>query len=88
MDIPLGLFVCITGVSGSGKSTLLDEIIYKGLAHKLHRARAHPGDFQEMLGIEHLDKVIKLTSPLSGALPGQTLLPIQGLLMGSGNFFL
>ena len=79
VDIPLGLFVCITGVSGSGKSTLLDEIIYKGLAQKLHRAQLTLGDFQEMHGIEHLDKVIKIDQSPIGRTPSRTLLPIQGL---------
>ncbi|HIE08856.1 MAG TPA: excinuclease ABC subunit A, partial [Armatimonadetes bacterium] len=56
--IPLGLFVCVTGVSGSGKSTLVYEILYKRLAHKLHGLRTNWGEHDEILGVEHIDKVI------------------------------
>ncbi|MDR2709235.1 MAG: excinuclease ABC subunit UvrA, partial [Elusimicrobiota bacterium] len=57
VSIPLGLFVCITGVSGSGKSTLVYEIIYKALAQKFYRSKDAPGKFKQMLGLENLDKV-------------------------------
>lgn len=87
VDIPLGLFVCITGVSGSGKSTLLDEIIYKGLAQKLHRARAHPGDFQEMHGIEHLDKVIKIDQSPIGRTPRSNPATYTGAFDGIRELF-
>ena len=87
VDIPLGLFVCITGVSGSGKSTLLDEIIYKGLAQKLHRARAHPGDFQEMRGIEHLDKVIKIDQSPIGRTPRSNPATYTGAFDGIRELF-
>lgn len=87
VDIPLGLFVCITGVSGSGKSTLLDEIIYKGLAQKLHRAKAHPGAFQEIRGIEHLDKVIKIDQSPIGRTPRSNPATYTGAFDGIRELF-
>jgi len=68
-EIPLGTFTCVTGVSGSGKSSLVNEIIYKELAGKLNRARIKPGDFQEMQGIENLDKVIDIDQSPIGRTP-------------------
>ncbi|MDR0977893.1 MAG: excinuclease ABC subunit UvrA [Endomicrobium sp.] len=56
--IPLGLFVCVTGVSGSGKSTLVHEIIYKNIAKKLYGAKEPPGKFKSMEGLENIDKVV------------------------------
>lgn len=87
VDIPLGLFVCITGVSGSGKSTLLDEIIYKELANKLHRAHAHPGEFREMLGIEHLDKAIKIDQSPIGRTPRSNPATYTGAFDGIRELF-
>ena len=69
VDIPLGVFCCVTGVSGSGKSSLVNEIVYKNLAKKLNRARTIPGKFNEMLGIEQLDKVINIDQSPIGRTP-------------------
>lgn len=69
VEIPLGKFVSITGVSGSGKSTLINEILYKSLAHKLHRAKAKPGEHLDIEGIEHLDKVIDVNQSPIGRTP-------------------
>ena len=69
VDIPLGVFCCVTGVSGSGKSSLVNEIVYKNLAKKLNRARTIPGKFDEMLGIEQLDKVIDIDQSPIGRTP-------------------
>ena len=60
VKIPLGEFVCVTGVSGSGKSSLINEILYKKLAAELNRAHTHPGKHKEIRGLEHLDKVIQI----------------------------
>ncbi len=69
VDIPLGTFTCVTGVSGSGKSSLVNEIIYKNLAGKLNRAKIRPGEFKDMLGLEHLDKVIDIDQSPIGRTP-------------------
>lgn len=69
VQIPLGLFVAITGVSGSGKSTLVHEILYKGLAKKLHETKDEPGKFKTMTGVEHLDKVIVVDQDPIGRTP-------------------
>ncbi|MBO4484072.1 MAG: excinuclease ABC subunit UvrA [Lachnospiraceae bacterium] len=70
VDIPLGVFTCVTGVSGSGKSSLVNEILYKSLARKLNRARiATPGDHDEILGTEKLDKVINIDQSPIGKTP-------------------
>ena len=69
VDIPLGVFCCVTGVSGSGKSSLVNEIVYKNLAKKLNRARTIAGKFDDMLGIEQLDKVIDIDQSPIGRTP-------------------
>ncbi len=69
VDIPLGVFTCITGVSGSGKSSLINEILYKRLARDLNRAHTLPGKHKEILGIEQLDKVINIDQSPIGRTP-------------------
>ncbi|MEJ9281580.1 excinuclease ABC subunit UvrA [Ureibacillus thermosphaericus] len=69
VDIPLGIFVAVTGVSGSGKSTLVNEILYKKLAQDLNRARTKPGKHKEITGLEHLDKVIDIDQSPIGRTP-------------------
>lgn len=67
--IPLGQFICVTGVSGSGKSTLVNEILQKKLSHVLHRAAAKPGKHRAIEGIENLDKVINIDQSPIGRTP-------------------
>ncbi|MCG8401866.1 MAG: excinuclease ABC subunit UvrA [Firmicutes bacterium] len=69
VEIPLGLFICVTGVSGSGKSTLVNEILYKKLAQELHRAKVKPGACKGIAGLEHLDKVIEVDQSPIGRTP-------------------
>ncbi|MED4967857.1 excinuclease ABC subunit UvrA [Heyndrickxia coagulans] len=69
VKFPLGLFIAVTGVSGSGKSTLVNEILHKALAQKLQRAKAKPGAYKEIKGIEHLDKVIDIDQSPIGRTP-------------------
>ena len=69
VQIPLGIMTCVTGVSGSGKSSLVNEILYKGLAKKLNRARTIPGEHDQILGTEQLDKVINIDQSPIGRTP-------------------
>ena len=69
VDFPLGLFTCVTGVSGSGKSTLVNDTLYEAVAHKLHRAHAEGAERDEIVGLEHLDKVINVDQSPIGRTP-------------------
>ena len=69
VEIPLGKFVCITGVSGSGKSTLINEILYKSLAARINRAKTRPGAHRDIQGSEALDKVIDIDQSPIGRTP-------------------
>lgn len=69
VEIPLGKFVCITGVSGSGKSTLINEILYKTLAVTINGSKQIPGACKEIKGIEEIDKVIQITQDAIGRTP-------------------
>ncbi|QEY34095.1 excinuclease ABC subunit UvrA [Caproiciproducens galactitolivorans] len=69
VEIPLGEFVCITGVSGSGKSSLINEILYKYLASELNGAKCRPGAFKAIKGVSELDKVIQINQSPIGRTP-------------------
>lgn len=69
VTIPLGVFTCVTGVSGSGKSSLINEILYKSAANKLYRSKKKPGKHDEILGLEHVDKVIDIDQSPIGRTP-------------------
>lgn len=69
VKIPLGEFVCVTGVSGSGKSSLVNDIIYKSLANKLNRAKLIAGKYDKIEGVEYLDKVINIDQSPIGRTP-------------------
>ena len=69
VEIPLGKFVCITGVSGSGKSTLMVDILFEALAHELNRARTSPGDHDRIEGSDFLDKIINIDQSPIGRTP-------------------
>jgi excinuclease ABC subunit A len=66
---PLGCFICITGVSGSGKSTLILETLYPALLQKLYRSSASPGQYQNLQGVRHLDKVVRIDQSPIGKTP-------------------
>lgn len=69
VDFPLGTFTAVTGVSGSGKSTLVNQVLYKTLANRLHRARQVPGRYKSLTGVEHLDKVVHVDQSPIGRTP-------------------
>jgi len=87
VTFPLGLFICVTGVSGSGKSTLVNEILYKTLAHQLHRAKAKPGDYREIQGLEHLDKVIEVSQAPIGRTPRSNPVTYTGVFTDIRELF-
>ena len=69
VDIPLGLFVCVTGVSGSGKSSLVNHVLYKTLARELNKAKCKSGKVKSITGLENLDKVIDIDQSPIGRTP-------------------
>jgi excinuclease ABC subunit A len=69
VEIPLGLFVCITGVSGSGKSSLIEDVLYKGLKKILYDSREEPGKHEAILGIEYINKVVVIDQSPIGRTP-------------------
>ncbi len=86
-EIPLGLFVCVTGVSGSGKSTLVDEIIYRALSKKLYNAKLKPGKHKKMLGAKNIDKVIVIDQSPIGRTPRSNPATYTGLFDPIRNVF-
>ncbi|MBS4959843.1 MAG: excinuclease ABC subunit UvrA [Clostridiales bacterium] len=79
IDIPLGVFTCVTGVSGSGKSSLVNEILYKRLARDLNRAKGKPGEHSALEGIDLLDKVIDIDQSPIGRTPRSNPATYTGL---------
>ncbi len=79
VEIPLGVFTCVTGVSGSGKSSLINEILYKRLAKELNRAKTRAGKHEAMLGLEKLDKVINIDQSPIGRTPRSNPATYTGL---------
>lgn len=69
VDIPLGLFVCVTGVSGSGKSTLVDDVLFKVLAKRFYGSKEAPGAHKRIEGMQHIDKVIVIDQSPIGRTP-------------------
>ncbi|MCS6846222.1 MAG: excinuclease ABC subunit UvrA [Anaerolineae bacterium] len=79
VEIPLGKFVVVTGVSGSGKSSLIVECLYKALANRLNGALEHPGELDDIIGLEHLDKVINIDQQPIGRTPRSNPATYTGL---------
>jgi len=69
VEIPLGVFVCVTGVSGSGKSSLINDTLYRALAQKLYRAKEKPGIYAKIQGLENVDKVVVIDQSPIGRTP-------------------
>jgi len=87
VKIPLGFFVCVTGVSGSGKSTLVDEILYRALAKKLYRSKEKPGRHKKIKGTEFIDKVIVIDQSPIGRTPRSNPATYTGMFSPIRDFF-
>ncbi len=87
VEIPLGMFVCVTGVSGSGKSSLINSILLNKLAHDLNRAITYPGKHERIEGIEHLDKVIAIDQSPIGRTPRSNPATYTGLFTDIRELF-
>ena len=69
VSVPLGVLCCVTGVSGSGKSTLVNEVLYRAVANRLHRARLRPGAHDRIEGLDQVDKIISIDQSPIGRTP-------------------
>ena len=79
VDVPIGVFTCVTGVSGSGKSSLVNEVLYKRLARDLNRAKTKPGRHKDISGLEFLDKIINIDQSPIGRTPRSNPATYTGL---------
>ncbi len=79
VDVPLGVLTTVTGVSGSGKSTLVNEVLFKAVANRLHRARQRPGTHTAVLGLDQLDKIIQVDQSPIGRTPRSNPATYTGL---------
>ncbi|MCF0151016.1 MAG: excinuclease ABC subunit UvrA [Firmicutes bacterium] len=87
VEIPLGKFVCVTGVSGSGKSSLVNGILYKALAQYFYKAKAKPGEHRAIEGLEHIDKIIDIDQSPIGRTPRSNPATYTGVFTHIRNLF-
>ena len=87
VEIPLGKFICVTGVSGSGKSSLVNAVLLRELARKLNRAQTYPGKFERIDGLEHLDKVVSIDQSPIGRTPRSNPATYTGLFADIRELF-
>jgi excinuclease ABC subunit A len=87
VGIPLGTFVCVTGVSGSGKSTLVNEILYRAVSRALHQGGLAPGKHKALRGLEHVDKVVEIDQSPIGRTPRSNCATYTGAFTDVRNLF-
>ncbi|MFC1709262.1 excinuclease ABC subunit UvrA [Candidatus Omnitrophota bacterium] len=87
VKVPLGTFICVTGVSGSGKSTLIDEIFYRAIARRLYRSKQKPGKFDRIKGLENIDKVIEVDQSPIGRTPRSNPVTYTNVFTHIRDFF-
>ena len=87
VEIPLGKFICVTGVSGSGKSSLVNAVLLRELSKKLNRAQTYPGKFKRIEGLEHLDKVVSIDQSPIGRTPRSNPATYTGLFTDIRELF-
>ena len=87
LDLPVGAFVCITGVSGSGKSTLINDTLYKTVSHHIYASSDEPAPFESIEGLEHFDKVINVDQSPIGRTPRSNPATYTGLFTPIRDLF-
>jgi len=87
VSVPLGTFVCVTGVSGSGKSTLVTDILYNALVHKIYGTKVIPGRYKKIEGIQYIDKVIVVDQSPIGRTPRSNPATYTGVFSDVRNLF-
>ena len=87
VEVPLGVFCCVTGVSGSGKSTLVNEVLYKAVSNRLHRTKQRPGAHRRIGGLDAIDKIINIDQSPIGRTPRSNPATYTGLFDSIRDLF-
>ncbi len=87
LRLPLGLFICVTGVSGSGKSTTLTDLLYPAISNRIMRSSLNEGDYDSIEGLEHIDKIINIDQSPIGRTPRSNPATYVGLFTGIRDLF-